>query len=307
MAQQPPQQNQPRPVGPPQHHAGNFLLDFTMGGLSAAISKTLVNPIERAKVIMQTQDINPRLAPYERSNNLSELFSKIVREEGVTGLFRGALINSVRYFPTQALNFAFKDTVKSTLCPYNPQREPIHFFIGNLLSGAVAGALSLLLVYPLDMARVRIMADIGRRQFDGVFDVWSKIIKRDGFFGLYSGFWPSVLGIFFYRAFYFGFYDVGKVVFKNSGFLVKFMFAQCVTLLSGWLTYPLDTIRLRLMMQAGETHKLYEDAFDVVDKMVTYEGVESLFSGALYNVIRGTFGAFVLVVYDEISQFIRKP
>lgn len=60
------------------------------------------------------------------------------------------------------MNFAFKDTFKRYLCPYNPKTEPFKFMIGNLLSGGAAGASSLCFVYPLDFARTRLAADIGK-------------------------------------------------------------------------------------------------------------------------------------------------
>lgn len=72
----------------------------------------------------------------------------------------------IRYFPTQALNFAFKDTYKTYLCPYNPKTEKFKFFLGNLASGGAAGASSLIFVYPLDFARTRLAADIGKGASD---------------------------------------------------------------------------------------------------------------------------------------------
>lgn len=82
------------------------------------------------------------------------------------------------------------------------------------MSGGCAGATGLLIVYPLDFARTRLGTDIGKakheRQFSGLNDCISKIYKSDGFTGLYRGFGISVLGIFVYRAFYFGGYDTGK-------------------------------------------------------------------------------------------------
>lgn len=63
------------------------------------------------------------------------------------------------------------------------------FFIGNLLSGGAAGATSLCVVYPLDFARTRLAADIGKgpeqRQFKGMGDCMLKIYKTDGIKGLY--------------------------------------------------------------------------------------------------------------------------
>ena len=60
------------------------------------------------------------------------------------------------------MNFAFKDTYKKIFCPFNPKTEKAKFFIGNLASGGAAGASSLLFVYPLDFARTRLAADIGK-------------------------------------------------------------------------------------------------------------------------------------------------
>lgn len=59
------------------------------------------------------------------------------------------------------MNFAFKDTYKKYLCPYNPKTQKWSFFFGNILSGGAAGATSLMFVYPLDFARTRLAADIG--------------------------------------------------------------------------------------------------------------------------------------------------
>jgi solute carrier family 25 (adenine nucleotide translocator) protein 4/5/6/31 len=100
------------------------------------------------------------------------------------------LANVIRYFPTQALNFAFKDTYKKVFCPYNPKKEPFKFFMGNMASGGAAGATSLMFVYPLDFARTRLAADVGKakktggaaeREFNGLVDCISKIFKSDGF------------------------------------------------------------------------------------------------------------------------------
>ena len=79
----------------------------------------------------------------------------------------------------------------------------------SLLSGGIAGSFSLIFVYPLDFARTRLGADIGKseaqRQFNGLIDCCRKIARKDGITGLYNGFSVSVAGIFTYRAFYFGY------------------------------------------------------------------------------------------------------
>jgi len=87
--------------------------------------------------------------------------------------------------------------------------------MGNMASGGAAGATSLTFVYPLDFARTRLAADVGKgdgqREFTGLVDCLTKIMKSDGAAGLYRGFGISVIGIIFYRAAYFGMFDTGKV------------------------------------------------------------------------------------------------
>lgn len=106
------------------------------------------------------------------------------------------------------------------------------FFVGNMLSGGAAGATSLMFVYPLDFARTRLAADVGKgteREFNGLVDCIQKIFKHDGPIGLYRGFGISVLGIIAYRASYFGMFDTGKVYMfpdaKKANFFAMWAFA----------------------------------------------------------------------------------
>lgn len=132
-----------------------------------------------------------------------------MREEGVLSLWRGNWSNVLRYFPTQAINFSTKDFLYGLLLKdVNPKTQRGSYFLRSLLSGGIAGSFSLIFVYPLDFARTRLAADIGKseaeREFGGLVDCCRKIIAKDGITGLYQGFSVSVLGIFTYRAFYFG-------------------------------------------------------------------------------------------------------
>ena len=100
-----------------------FALDFLMGGVSAAVSKTAAAPIERVKLLIQNQDEmikSGRLsAPYK---GIGDCFKRVIADEGVFSLWRGNTANVLRYFPTQALNFAFKDKFKR-MFGYNKDRD----------------------------------------------------------------------------------------------------------------------------------------------------------------------------------------
>ncbi len=93
----------------------NFLVDFALGGVSGAVAKTCTAPIERVKLIIQTQDANPRIKSGEipRYTSIGNCFSRVYEEQGLKAFWRGNTTNIIRYFPTQAFNFAFKDTIKA--------------------------------------------------------------------------------------------------------------------------------------------------------------------------------------------------
>lgn len=294
--------------------ATSFAKDFIAGGISAAISKTAVAPIERVKLLLQVQHASKQIAEDQRYKGIIDAFVRIPKEQGMLSFWRGNLANVIRYFPTQALNFAFKDKFKQIfLSNVDKKTQFWRYFAGNLASGGAAGATSLCFVYPLDFARTRLAADIGKgpneRQFKGLGDCLVKVFKSDGIIGLYRGFNVSVQGIIIYRAAYFGFFDTAKGMLpdpKNTPIVISWLIAQAVTTVSGIISYPFDTVRRRMMMQSGlaKNERMYKNTVHCWVKIAQTEGSKAFFKGALSNVFRGTGGAFVLVLYDEIKALI---
>jgi solute carrier family 25 (adenine nucleotide translocator) protein 4/5/6/31 len=290
----------------------SFMKDFVAGGISAAISKTAVAPIERVKLLLQVQHVSKQIAVDQRYKGIIDAFVRIPKEQGFLAFWRGNLANVIRYFPTQALNFAFKDKYKQVfLGGVDKHQQFWRYFLGNLASGGAAGATSLCFVYPLDFARTRLAADVGKagaeREFSGLGGCLSKIYKSDGLVGLYRGFGVSVQGIIIYRAAYFGFFDTAKGMLpdpKNTPFLISWAIAQTVTTVAGIISYPFDTVRRRMMMQSGRSDKMYKNTIDCWGKIYKTEGGNAFFKGAFSNVLRGTGGALVLVLYDEIKDFL---
>jgi len=264
----------------------------------------------------------PTLLPYPTLPALAPLqvdaFKRIPAEDGIAALWRGNLANVIRYFPTQALNFAFKDTYKLWfLGGVDKEKQFWRYFAGNLASGGAAGATSLLVVYPLDFARTRLAADMGKgdaRKFKGMYHCLQSIAATDGVMGLYRGFVVSLYGIIVYRAAFFGGYDTMKGVLlskKNTQgmsptakFFATWGVAQIVTTIAGVISYPFDTVRRRMMMQAGKKEIMYTSTADCWVKIFQKEGFNGFFKGALTNAIRGSGGAIVLVAYDEMQKMI---
>ena len=66
-------------------------------------------------------------------------------------------------------SYLFQDTYKKLFWDGVDKKDFWRFFAGNLASGGAAGATSLLIVYPLDFARTRLGADVGKAAADREF------------------------------------------------------------------------------------------------------------------------------------------
>lgn len=89
----------------------------------------------------------------------------------------------------------------------------------------------------------------------------------------------------------------------EGSFLASFALGWGVTTGAGLASYPLDTIRRRMMMTSGGTVH-YKSMFDAGSQIVAKEGVRSLFKGAGANILRGVAGAGVLSLYDKLQELM---
>ena len=292
----------------------SFAENFALSGAAAVISKTAAAPIERVKLLVQNQDEmikQGRLTePYK---GVIDCTTRTFRTEGILPFWRGNLANCIRYFPTQALNFAFKDKIKQLFRASKQDSYGVKF-AKNIGSGGLAGAMSLMFVYSLDYCRTRLANDAksagkggGERQFNGMIDVYRKTIASDGVQGLYRGFVISCVGIIVYRGCYFGFYDTLRPILlgDNASVILSFALGYVVTISAGLVSYPIDTIRRRMMMTSGEAVK-YKGSIDCTMQILKNEGFMSLMKGAGANILRGVAGAGVLAGFDKFQALYIK-
>lgn len=295
-----------------------WAMDFALGGFSGAIAKTMTAPIERVKLLIQTQDANPLIRSGEvpRYTGIVNCFSRVNSEQGFAAFWRGNFTNCIRYFPTQAFNLSFKDSIKKMFPKYSPKQDFGKFFAVNMASGGMAAAGSLCIVYPLDYARTRLASDVGtgKKTFNGLFDCLKKTAGSSGGpAALYAGFGVSLMGIIPYRGFQLGAFDtiVGINPYKNDkgilGAFTTFCAAQTAITLGAGISYPFDTVRRRLQMQAErpvEEH-VYKGTVDCLKKIAAEEGVgKGLYKGFVANILRSVGGAMVLVFYDRAKMYL---
>lgn len=288
-----------------------FVENFMISGVAAGVAKTCTAPIERIKLNVQNQDEMIKQGRLDKPyKGIADCARRVAAAEGISSFWRGNLANVIRYFPTQALNFAFKDTIKALFkCPKDAGN--MQKFATNIASGGFAGSLSLMFVYSLDFVRTRMANDAkskdGTRQFNGLIDCYKKTIASDGVSGLYRGFVISCVGIFIYRGMYFGLYDSLKPMLlgENANAFLSFILGWGVTTVAGLGGYPIDTVRRRMMMTTGGGVK-YNGSIDCASQIIKNEGFGSMFKGAGANVMRGMGGAGVLVGCDILKAWYVK-
>eukprot|EP01129_Flabellula_baltica_P015650 TRINITY_DN8047_c0_g1_i1.p1 TRINITY_DN8047_c0_g1~~TRINITY_DN8047_c0_g1_i1.p1 ORF type:complete len:298 (+),score=80.45 TRINITY_DN8047_c0_g1_i1:45-938(+) len=283
-----------------------FGTNLLTGGISASIAKTINSPLEVAKLIRQTQP--------ERFNGIVELLTKLPREEGIKALWAGNGTNVLRYFPTQALNFAFKGNYASLFMPNGKNAySGLDALWRDLAAGGAAGASSLAFVYPLDLARTLLSTDkkgaSGKKKYTGLGHVLKLTYADGGVKNLYKGFGISVAGIIPYRAVYFGGYDSLKRIFlgDDSGFFAKWLVAQSNTILAQFITYPIDTVR-RTLMKSGEVDssgnvaRKFSSTWECFMWLLKERGVKGIYGGSLANTWRATGAALCMVFYETIQE-----
>ncbi|VDK28526.1 unnamed protein product [Gongylonema pulchrum] len=135
------------------------------------------------------------------------------------------------------------------------------------------------------------------------------LLRNCSLFPHCSGFLPSLQYIVLYRGAYYGLFDSAKARFKSDAsndisFTCAFLIGQVVTFTAALISYPLDTVRRRLMMQAGRHDTLYRGVWHCTTKIWHEEGFRAYFSGMWVNTIRGTGAALILAFYNEFSKYV---
>lgn len=300
------------PKNPQKQNRGlvEIAADILLSGASASIAKTLVAPVERMKLVLQTQASNASMqkGQTQEYTSIVSAFARTYREQGLTSFWRGHMATLLKYVPLQVLNFTLHGQLKRSFPKYNSKEHPFKFFFTNVAKGAVAGGTSIMFVYPLDYIRTKMAADVGKtaaeREFAGFMDCFRKVLRQGGPAAFYTAFPLSLLNVTLYRGIYFGFYETAMDSERQSlSIWWSLLYAQLSTNIAGMVVYPLDTVRRNLVLQSAQTSKhqslKYDKSYlECFSRLYRERGLPGLYAGCLINLLRGVGSSLVLVLYD---------
>ena len=156
-------------------------------------------------------------------------------------------------------------------------------------------------------------------EFNGMVDIIQKTIRTDGIRGIYRGFTVSCVGGFLFHGVQIGLFTTLKPILtdKNSVIRNTILATNSTYLLPGFVStfsllvsYPLNTIRCRMMLSSGSVNRQYGSALECGMKIIRNEGFSALIKGALTNVIfiftTSTVGSFLLLGLGAASFRMEK-
>lgn len=262
---------------------GVWWKQLSAGAMAGAVSRTGTAPLDRMKVFMQVHA--------SKSNQISLVggFKQMIKEGGVSSLWRGNGVNVLKIAPETAIKFMAYEQYKKLL---TSDGEKVQTHV-RFMAGSLAGATAQTAIYPMEVMKTRLtLRKTG--QYSGMFDCAKKILKKEGVKAFYKGYIPNILGIIPYAGIDLAVYESLKNAWlsryakdtANPGILVLL---GCGTLSStcGQLaSYPLALIRTRMQAQASIEGSEQMSMNRMVKTIVEKEGFFGLYRGILPNFMK---------------------
>ncbi|KAH0427409.1 hypothetical protein CcaCcLH18_09690 [Colletotrichum camelliae] len=268
---------------------------FCAGGVAGAVSRTVVSPLERLKILFQVQSVGRDAYKLSVGQGLAKMW----REEGWRGFMRGNGTNCVRIVPYSAVQFGSYNFYKRNFFEKHPDADLSP--LARLTCGGIAGITSVFFTYPLDIVRTRLsiqsasFAELGDRpkELPGMWATMGKMYKTEGgFSALYRGIVPTVAGVAPYVGLNFMVYEwVRKYLTpegdKNPSAVRKLLAGAVSGAVAQTCTYPFDVLRRRFQINTmtGMGYQ-YKGIFDAIKVIVAQEGIKGLYKGIVPNLLK---------------------
>lgn len=181
---------------------------FTLGSIAGAAGATAVYPIDLVKTRMQNQRTGSFIGEVAYRNSW-DCFKKVVRHEGVLGLYRGLVPQLVGVAPEKAIKLTVNDLVRDKIGDKGV--VPLY---GEILAGACAGGSQVIFTNPLEIVKIRLQV-AGEIASGAKVRAWT-VVKDLGLFGLYKGARACFLRDVPFSAIYFPMYAHTKSLFADD-------------------------------------------------------------------------------------------
>jgi len=253
------------------------LKQLLAGGMAGGTARTFVAPIDRTKILIQTQHLTQTGTKY---TGIVQCIQTIIKEEGLKKLWRGNGTNCIRIFPYASLQFWSYDFYKGKIM----ERSSNFGIIQRLQAGSLAGMTAASLTYPLDVIRIRLAV---QPELKGFIDSAKSVWAENGVRSMYKGFVPTLLSLSPFIAINFCTFDQLKSTFikdetKAPNPLMILSLGAASGIFAQTICYPLDTVRRRMQLK-GTNYTSVPNAFATIFKQETIWG---FYKGIIPNAVK---------------------
>ncbi|KXN72465.1 mitochondrial carrier [Conidiobolus coronatus NRRL 28638] len=279
---------------------------FVLGSIAGAVGATVVYPIDLVKTRMQNQ--RTAVVGQILYKNSFDCFSKVIKNEGFLGLYKGLLPQLVGVAPEKAIKLTMNDLMRGVFT--DKKTGEIELW-QEVLSGGIAGASQVIFTNPLEIVKIRLQI---QGELSKSIDAPPKrsalwIVRHLGLVGLYKGAGACLLRDIPFSAIYFSAYShLKKDYFKETATkklaISELLLAGAIAgMPAAYLTTPADVIKTRLQVEARKGETTYNGIVDAARKILREEGFAAFFKGGAARVFRSSpqFGC-TLMVYELLQR-----
>jgi solute carrier family 25 (mitochondrial adenine nucleotide translocator), member 4/5/6/31 len=294
----------------------NSIVEAAAGAASGALSKTVMAPLDRLKLVVQLRSELSSKDAKEAYNGPWRSLQRIIKEEGVLALWRGNTPTILIQAGTSSMNFCFMDLYKKVAIDVFGEDQR---FAQSFASAALGGATAITVFYPLGLMRTKLALDMGndpREYPKGMRDVARKSVQSNGITSLFQGYGVALISVTVYRMIHLGGYDYVKTELSRRQrssqdsdlhqipVWQRVATAQFVSISAVTAHYPLDSVRRRLMMQSDASKRRYKSAMDCGRQIFRNEGIRGFYQGLGTSYIRSVGAALLLLSYDFFKSIL---
>lgn len=299
-------------------------------GVSGAVSRTAVAPLERLKILMQTGSFQKFPVGW-----VSSFRSMLSQDHGaIQAMFRGNGANVIRIIPSAAIQLVVvdrlrnmdimrklinKETSSGLTTSSNHGSGGDQVVSGSvraraveaLLIGGVAGMVAGTATYPLDLVRGRLsMQRKGFEPYKGTFHGIKEAVRTGGILSLYRGLGPSLAGVFPYVGLSFGIYETLRPILPKKNDMSGIpttgssIFCGILATATGQLaSFPLDTCRRRMQVVGFDqsSHLKAKTFLETWKEIGAQMGWRGYFRGIMPNLLKiAPASAVSFVAYEQV-------
>ncbi|PKS05241.1 hypothetical protein jhhlp_008612 [Lomentospora prolificans] len=284
--------------------------NFALGSIAGAFGAFMVYPIDLVKTRMQNQ--RSALPGQRLYKNSIDCFQKVIRNEGVLGLYSGVLPQLVGVAPEKAIKLTVNDLVRG----WFTRNDGNIWWMHEVIAGGAAGGCQVVFTNPLEIVKIRLQVQGEMaKAVDGPpkrSAIW--IVKNLGLKGLYKGASACLLRDVPFSAIYFPAYShlkrdlFGESPTKRLSVFELLTAGAIAGMPAAYLTTPCDVIKTRLQVEARKGESQYNGLRHCAKTILKEEGFKAFFKGGPARILRSSpqFG-FTLAAYEVLQNTFPMP